>query len=172
MRKTIRFLFLMVFILLMVSLEELKAQDGRVDGYFNSGGTNFDATKGLVGCIGEPVIGLLTQDWQHCLQGFAYKTVPAKIVTSSSNLVNMAVHVKIFPNPVSDFLNISYDGLIRGTEMYLISDEKGQLLNTGYLTGPITQLNTVSLRPGAYVFLLINRSTNNTIYHNKFIKIK
>lgn len=172
MRKTIRFLFLMVFILLLVPLEELKAQDGRVDGYLNSGGTNFDATMGLVGCIGEPVIGLLTQDWQHCLQGFAYKTIPANFVTSSSDLLNLEVRVKLFPNPVSEFLNISYDGILNGNEMYLISDEGGRLVNKGKLTGPITQLNTVALRPGAYAFLLINSITKKKIYNNKFIKIK
>jgi hypothetical protein len=162
----------MVFILMTIQLIQVKAQDGSIDGYLNSGGTFMEGSQSLIGSIGEPVIGLIRQDWQHCLQGFVYKTLSANIVTSNDDLLNLHVMVKIYPNPLVEYLNIKYDGIITGDEKYQIIDESGRLVRSGKLTGPITQLNAGLLRPGAYVFLLLNTTTSKNIYQNKFVKLK
>jgi hypothetical protein len=162
----------MAFLAMMLSSSGVKAQVGIVDGYLNSGGTYMEGSQSLIGSVGEPVIGLLRQDWQHCLQGFAYKTLSTNIVTSTDNLLNLQVKVKIYPNPVVEYLNIRYDGIITGDEKYLINDESGRLVRSGQLSDPITQLNTALLSPGAYVFLLVNTSNSKKIYQNKFVKLK
>ena len=171
MRKTIRLLLVMGLIFLLAPMAQIKAQ-GSIDGYFSSGGTSVSGSSGLMGSIGEPVVGLFKQDWQHLLQGFAYKGLPLDFTTSTNELLNLAVHVKLFPNPVDQFLNIKFEGVMTGNEKYLICDDGGRLVRTGMLIDPTTQLNVEALRPGAYIFFLINKSTNDRLKHYKFVKIK
>lgn len=171
MRKTIRFLLAIGLVLLLAPFMRVNAQTS-LDGYISSGGTSSYESNGLLGSIGEPVNGLLRQDWQHLLQGFAYKTLEAEIATSNDDILILAKPVKLFPNPVDEFLNIQYDGLITGNELYSINDISGRVVRTGKLLGPLTQLNAVALRPGAYVFSLTNVATNKQIYISKFVKLK
>lgn len=170
MRKTIRFLLVIGLILLMAPLSHVSAQGGSIDGCISSGSSSVYGGSGLVGSVGEPTIGLLTQGWQHFLQGFAYKTLENKIVTANNQPLVIAVQVKLFPNPVDEYLNIQYEGLISGNEKYAINDLTGRIVLSGKLNSPLTQLNVVSLRPGVYVFVLVNTSTNKSIYLNKFVK--
>lgn len=172
MREIIRFLLLMVVLLFTAPWKQVTAQENNLPIYLNSGGTYLDGKQELIGCIGEPVIGFLAQDWQHCLEGFAYKTMELKIVTPTQDLLNLIVHVNLYPNPVDKILNIKYNGAITGEEKYLISDENGRRVLTGFLTDRVTQVNTENFSPGAYVFLLINSITLKKIYHYKFVKTK
>ncbi|HET6558128.1 MAG TPA: hypothetical protein VFG54_12490 [Prolixibacteraceae bacterium] len=172
MRELTRFLLLMVLALLIAPWKQVKAQEDSLHVYLNSGGTFLDGSQELIGCIGEPVIGFLSQDWQHCLQGFAYKTMELKIITPIQDLLNLKVHVNLFPNPVNKILNVKYEGVLTGEEKYLISDENGRRVLTGFLTDPITQVKTENLSPGPYIFLLINNTTQKKIYHYKFVKLK
>lgn len=172
MREIIRLLLLMVLILLMAPWKQVKAQESGLHVYLNSGGTYLDGSQELIGCIGEPVIGFLAQDWQHCLEGFAYKTLESRITTPTQDLLNLFVHVNLFPNPVDKYLNIKYEGAITGEEKYLISDVNGRRVLTGFLTDQVTQVKTEHLSPGPYIFLLINNTTQKRIYHYKFVKLK
>ena len=166
-------LYLILLVVLLVLHIKVNAQEtGGIDGYINSGGTFVDGNHGLTGSIAEPVVGLLTQDWQHFLQGFAYKTLDPKIVTATNDLMGLTVKVKLFPNPADEYLNIQYDGVLSGNEKYMINDITGRLILSGKLTDPLTQLNVRRLRPNSYVFLLTNTTTKKTIYCNKFVKLK
>ena len=69
MRKTILPLLVIVIILVIAPTMRSNAQNGSIDGYVSSGGSSVYDANGLTGSIAEPVIGLLTQDWQHLLQG-------------------------------------------------------------------------------------------------------
>lgn len=171
MRKTIRILLFTGMLFFLYPFGS-KAQNGSIDGCISSGSTSVSGTGGLTGSIAEPVVGLLRQDWQHFLQGFAYKTLDMKIVTATHDLVGLTVKVKLFPNPVNEYLNIQYDGVLSGNEKYSINDIAGRLVLSGKLTDPLTQLNVHRFLPGPYVFLLVNTTTKKTIYCNKFVKLK
>lgn len=170
MRKTIRFLLVMGLILLMAPSMRCNAQNGSIDGYISSGGTSVYGVGGLVGSIGEPVVGLLRQDWQHFLQGFAYKTISENIVTSTDDLLSLKVRVKLYPNPVVTDLNIEYEGLNDGSEKYMICDDGGRLVESGSLAGYLTRLDVAALRPGVYIFTLINNLSKKKIFYQKFVK--
>lgn len=73
--------------------------------------------------------------------------------------------IKIFPNPVNDFLNIEV-GIENIGNTYAIYDYTGKLISTGKITNELTQLNTNILSSGMY-FLKINGEIPQTI---KFIK--
>ena len=172
MRKTIQLLLVTVIILVIAGTMTSNAQNGSIDGYISSGGSSvYDAT-GFTGSIAEPTIGLLTQDWQHLLQGFAYKTLDKKIVTSATDLASLSVKVKVFPNPVEQFLNIQYEGVFTGNEKYSINDITGRVVLSGKLTDPLTKLNVQAFRPGPHVFLILNTTTKQIIYCSKFVKLK
>jgi len=86
-------------------------------------------------------------------------------MTTSVNDKKFDEHIKIFPNPTSEFINIEMGkGINTRTQAQLLTVEGKQLINK-YCDGGNISLDTSSLKPGIY-FLVINQNgctTNHKI---------
>ena len=75
--------------------------------------------------------------------------------------------IKIFPNPVNDQLNISFDQVVSENIAYAITDVMGKTINTGNLQPGNLIISTSLLSKGSY-FLHLN--TNGKTSIKKFVK--
>ena len=81
------------------------------DGFINSGGTISKSSGQLLGSIAEPVTGLLKDGWQHCLQGFVYRTLAIDFITGVNDLeIVNKLSVSLYPNPVREHMYVQLDG--------------------------------------------------------------
>lgn len=74
------------------------------------------------------------------------------------------VSAKVYPNPVSDFLNIEAKNTIESVEIY---DMNGKLIKTVSSKSDAVSVKLSDLTPGTYFAKVNDRKTNQTI---KFIK--
>ncbi len=97
--------------------------------------------------------------------GFNYKTwnVPIKIEGTFSIEERSLLNLKIYPNPVDDYLNIESNQSGRIS----IWDASGKLWYTSYLNDTYTLLNFSKMAAGSYIIELQN---NNGVVREKFLK--
>lgn len=91
-----------------------------------------------------------------------YYCTTTGIGTTSSTITNSS---RIFPNPVSEFLQLEIDSKNIGNS-YSIFDYTGKLIQTGKAESELNQINTSAFSSGMY-FIRINGENPQTI---KFIK--
>lgn len=70
------------------------------------------------------------------------------------------IEFRLFPNPTSDFVNITRTGHPELEMTWQVVDLKGQVLNTGKLEGSEMQLDFTRFSPGSYLVLV--RSQDGT----------
>ncbi len=148
------------------------AQIVKPDGFINNGGTASFSSVSMVSSIGEPVIGLFKDGWNHCLQGFVYKVVPFDFATNIERpLALTSIAVSVYPNPAPDYLYVDCDGDNVHQLAYSIYAENGRLIKKGLLTGKLTKISLEHLIPAPYVLIIQNPSTHIIYNRSKFIKI-
>lgn len=168
--KNSKKVFLIVF--LMGSYLVSAAQVSEPDGYINNGGVSGAASGNLVASVGEPVIGLLQDGWQHCLQGFVYKTIANDFSTSiDDDVVFPQADISLYPNPATDFLYVNYEISDYDQLSYSIYAENGRLMKNGMLDGTLTQISVGDLTPATYIFVLAKDSYGVILNRTKFVKL-
>jgi hypothetical protein len=85
--------------------------------------------------------------------------------TGISDTYDNGLKVKIWPNPVSNRLNISTDERISGVATFKIIDLSGRVVME---TGNVNSIDTSALRPGIYILLTMHN--NVPVSGNRFIK--
>ena len=71
-------------------------------------------------------------------------------------------NVSVYPNPVADVLNISYNGEIRYVEVY---DLVGRMVK--HISGDVNQISTNEMETGIYV---VRVATENGVHVQKIVK--
>jgi hypothetical protein len=92
----------------------------------------------------------------------------------SSSIVAVSVsNISIYPNPVSDVINLTIAPGSTAAATYTINiiNSNGNLLKTYTLQQAVWQNNISSLAPGIYVLKVINNTNGTLIGSNKFIKL-
>lgn len=74
-------------------------------------------------------------------------------------------NISIFPNPVSNVLNINN---IENTDMIYVSNILGETVKTFYVTGTVAEINVSDLNDGIYFITLLNK--NSIVATKKFSK--
>ncbi|WP_027065130.1 T9SS type A sorting domain-containing protein [Maribacter sp. Hel_I_7] len=82
---------------------------------------------------------------------------------------NEALTLKIYPNPVIDFMRLSVDSLIFDNLNYQIFSLEGKLMAKNNVNDNVTEIELNFLSEGIYILLLSNNS--DLITSVKFIKI-
>ena len=143
------------------------------DGFVNSGGMGSASSGQLLGSIAEPVTGLLKDGWQHCLQGFVYKTLDIDFATNVDDFEMMdQLKVSLYPNPVKDHMYVKIDGDNNQQLNYSIFTQNGNLIKRGLLEGRQTKINVSGLANSSYVVILTNRSNDVVLKRSKILVIK
>ncbi len=77
------------------------------------------------------------------------------VLTTSSGISDLAkkYHVKIFPNPVNNQVNISFDAYLKGSD-YSISALDGRILKTGTLESLTNIIDLSELADGQYILII------------------
>lgn len=142
------------------------------DGYINNGGTVSKSSGQLIASVAEPVTGLLKDGWQHCLQGFVYKTIANDFSTSIDEPVILPqVTISLYPNPATDYVNVVYDKDNYDEMSYSIYAENGRLVKNGTLDGRLTQINVQAFSPATYVFILSFDAYGDILNRTKIVKL-
>lgn len=78
-----------------------------------------------------------------------------------SNLTEIdQINVNVFPNPSSDYLNISIRK--NGSYTYVMYSAQGKAVNEGILNSSVTKVNTDNLIDGIYFLIVTDVSNSNT----------
>lgn len=170
MKQKKRFLFLTFFF--CTWLVNSSSPNGP-DGFINSGGTGSISPGQLLGSIAEPVTGLLKDGWQHCLQGFVYKTIATDFATGVDGpaLVKQ-LKVSIYPNPVKGFMYVKLDGGHNQQFNYSIFSQDGHLVKNGPLEGGQARVNVSGLASAPYLFILASSPGNVVLDRSKILILK
>lgn len=123
-----------------------------------SGNTTMNATHQLTSTIGEPIIGLKGST-VSISQGFLAGTTDATVLSVDELVVNQ--NVKVYPNPVVDFVHIN---LANNTEQVtaIIYSITGKQVAFQKFNTPELTLNLSHLANGMYLVQLNFRDTNTT----------
>lgn len=84
--------------------------------------------------------------------------------TGITSLTESGYRLKIFPNPAGDFINVEYDGTIKGGVFTVINSTGNKVLETKLPADG--KINVSSLMPGTYVARL---ASNNHLAKSTFI---
>ncbi len=87
-------------------------------------------------------------------------------MVNNQDLVDLSGHIKLFPNPVIDVLNIQHN--LDKNFQYQIFDIRGNLQQEGNLSGVNTKISLRTLASGQYVFKTYD---DKSIFVEKFIKM-
>ncbi|HEY1055429.1 MAG TPA: T9SS type A sorting domain-containing protein, partial [Emticicia sp.] len=82
-------------------------------------------------------------------------------VTGLKNIALKKHHVKLFPNPASDYLSLETDGVVKIVAVYDILGKK-------VMAGNIESLNISSLQSGLYLLKILFE--DDQVIDRKFIK--
>ncbi|MCG8687179.1 MAG: T9SS type A sorting domain-containing protein, partial [Desulfobacterales bacterium] len=146
---------------------------GEPDGYINSGGMGSASSGQLLGSIAEPVTGLLKDGWQHCLQGFVYKTLDIDFATDVSKLpMTKQLNVSLYPNPVKEFVFVKLEGDVNQQLNYSIFTQDGRIIKNGFLEGKLTQIDLSDLVSTYYLFILTDSSDKMVLNKSKILIAK
>lgn len=126
--------------------------------YFYGKGISIDLgyIKGLLRCYSDHEINYINPEYSFSCD-FDH--------TVNTNFPYLKKEIKIYPNPVKDYIEIECEGLIQSMCIYSIS---GQLIESVALSKDISIINVNSLEGGFYILELM---VNESKYYFNFIKI-
>ena len=154
----VRFSFLLLVLLFTRTIEAQNLSPTVVN---SSGGVIQNNSNSLEWSLGELAVSTLTSSDNLLTQGFLQPTV---ITVSTEDLFDES-RFSVFPNPVSDWLNLQTD--IPDIETVLVHDISGRLvLQSKFL--PI--MDVQSLNTGIFVVSLLDKQ-NQFLYSFKINKI-
>jgi hypothetical protein len=120
----------------------------------NAAGSNAIGSSGTVaysiGQVFYTYIGIddsvynVAQGIQH---GQSYQTL------DTPNVVEFKTEISIYPNPVTDFVNLNMEGFEHedGTRSYVLYDYQGRLLKQNIINQNETQIDLNNLSPSVYL---------------------
>lgn len=115
-------------------------------GYDTNGGLSISWT------LGETIIPTFTNGDLVLTHGFQQQLL---VTTVEENLEEL-VHVKVFPNPASDNVNIKFESPVEGEISLTIIDAQGRLIKTDFIEPAMLekQINLQDLPAGIYYLRL------------------
>jgi hypothetical protein len=120
----------------------------------SAGGYNVNGGLSISWTLGETIIPTFkSQDGTLVLtHGFQQQL----IVTTVEEKLDVAVNVKVFPNPASDILNIRFETPVENEVILTILDSQGKLIKTDVIEVTLTekQINLQDLAGGIYYLKL------------------
>lgn len=78
------------------------------------------------------------------------------------------VHVKIFPNPASDVLNISIGESIVGSTFVAVIDGNGRVVIESELANSTTSIDVKNLATGVYTYRVMDVASKKVLSQNRF----
>lgn len=128
-----------------------------------SSGTSINNSNTILNfTIGEPIVGINSSTNNEVKQGFWHTS--AAITLSNEDFINEELSVRLFPNPVSDFLNINFTEVTSANYALDVYDIAGKRqMNATMLAGENQkQMNLQHLASGIYLISVTQLNTNNT----------
>lgn len=152
------FLTILTFMTIALSAQEISSSV-----MSSSGGVFISDNLSMTWTIGEPV----TETWENgsyiITQGFQQTNYT---ITRINKPGIVSFTVDVFPNPVSDFLNISVQENSGNTD-YILYDLNGQIVSNGKIIGNNTMVNMSKLPASTYMLRIHG---NNKTADFKIIK--
>jgi bacillolysin len=93
--------------------------------------------------------------------------VPHQSDLSKESVSNVTSDIKVYPNPMDDYIQIVIGNEKMETGKFVITDLAGRNITEGELTGRVTQVSTQKLSSGTY---MIKVDLNKNIFSYKLIK--
>jgi hypothetical protein len=142
MMKRSVFGFFLFFLVLSVNAQVKQEVIASAGGYNVNGGLSISWT------LGETIIPTFTNGNLTLTHGFQQQL----IVTAIEENIDIAVNIKVFPNPASDVVNISFEEPVEGEINVTILDSQGRLVKKDMIEAAMTekQINLQELPAGVY----------------------
>jgi hypothetical protein len=114
----------------------------------SAGGYNVNGGLSISWTLGETIIPTFTSGNLTLTHGFQQQLV----VTAIEENIDLAVNIKVYPNPASDVVNISFEEPLEGEINVSILDSQGKLVKKDMIEAAITekQINLQELPAGVY----------------------
>lgn len=159
-----RYIFVLIAIFFVISVNGQVKQEVIA----SAGGYNVNGGLSISWTLGETIIPTFkSQDNSLILtHGFQQQL----IVTAVEENLNELVKVKVFPNPASDIVNISFETPVDGEITILILDSQGKLVKTDLIEPSMSdkQINLQDL-PGGVYYLRMTKGKLVNVY--KVVKL-
>jgi len=110
--------------------------------------------------IGEALNTEIEEDGNKIAQGFLQVTIIGKTV-KTVDLFDF--ELKVFPNPVSQYLNIELSDHPDESSRYQLVDQNGRMILSAPLIGQHTQVDFKSLDTGIYYMQLISENKESRV---------
>jgi len=132
----------------------------------SAGGYNVNGAISISWTLGETVIPTFTNGDLVLTHGFQQQLI---ITTVEENL-EVLVNIKVFPNPVSDVVNVQFESPVEGEAVLTIIDSKGNLVKSEMIetTTIEKQINLQDIPAGIY-YLRLNQGKLINVY--KVVKL-
>jgi hypothetical protein len=134
----------------------------------SSGGYNVNGNVTLSWTLGETVVSTLkSQDGTLVLShGFQQKL----LVTAVEETIIDPVKIRVFPNPVTESVNIQFDAPVNEEISLDILDSQGKLIKTDFI-GPASTVKEINMQdvPGGVYYLRLSNGKNVNVY--KVVKL-
>ena len=155
MTKYILILFLFLFTGFSVVGQNLRSY---VIGTYGASAMHDDGA--LYISIGEPMNTEIEEDGNTVAQGFLQVTILGKTVATTETI---DFDLKVFPNPVNQYLKIELSDIPDKSAQYLIHDQMGRLVSSAAVTDMMTQVDFRTLSTGVYYLQLISPDKQSKI---------
>lgn len=108
--------------------------------------------------IGQVVYTTNTENAGSVAQGVQHAY---EIFTVGINETTLQISLSVYPNPISENLNLIVSNLSNEKLSYQLVDIQGKLIGTGEVTSQQTQINTSSLAAATYFIHVLNQQNQN-----------
>jgi hypothetical protein len=153
-------------LLLLISIQLARGQTNHLEAVSSAGNSFTGSTIGISWNLGEVMTATFSGADYMFSQGF-HQDFSAAPITSSS-IVHATGSVSIYPNPVSDLLNISYEGNGNVQHQVQILTLDGRLLlETNYNTRHVVNLETY---PSGYYIINLIDENKRVLETSKLVK--
>ncbi|MDC8006067.1 T9SS type A sorting domain-containing protein [Aureisphaera galaxeae] len=148
-------------LLVVATLGTVQAQSLGQTVMANSGATISGASNTLSFTLGEPVIGMI-DNGESLGQGFWLGAIVE--ITLSTEDFSLEANATVYPNPVSNYLNISFKEMAGETFQAMLFDMQGKKVMQQELEASNTAetLSLSALSTGNYVLKVVQESTNKS----------
>ena len=134
-----------------------QAQDLDQNVIGTAGNYSKNGTASLSWTIGETVVETVSNGTNTLTQGFQQNNLSVTTLVKQAAAGN---HLKVYPNPVKNILNVETDTTGIGYQLLNIS---GQSVSNGKLENTTQQINFSNLPPGTYFLKINNEKTHKII---------
>lgn len=103
--------------------------------------------------LGEPMNTEIEEDGNTIAQGFLQVTIIGKTVSTEETI---DFDLNVFPNPVSQYLQIELADSPDSSAEYVIHDQMGRLISKAPITDSMTEVDFRTMHSGIYYLQLIS----------------